>query len=216
MTSPALIVALLAAMGLFFVVLAGARIRRRRLLAATRSGFGGCFCLALAAVAAAFAFNLYTYHRLTYEQPVAQLSFERLAAQRYRVSLGADSGRARQFDLNGDQWQVDARVLKWHPLGNLLGLDAVYRLDRVSGRYRQIEAANARPRTVYDLSESRGLDVWQAAKKLPDWLQIVDAEYGSATYLPMADGAEFSVSLSQSGLVARPENEAARAAIRNW
>ena len=44
----------------------------------------------------------------------------------------------------------------------------------------------------------------------------VDAEYGSATFLPMADGALFTVKLSSTGLVARPENDRATIAIQDW
>jgi hypothetical protein len=40
--------------------------------------------------------------------------------------------------------------------------------------------------------------------------------YGSATYLPMADGADYEVTVSQSGLVARPLNDAARLAVGAW
>jgi hypothetical protein len=40
--------------------------------------------------------------------------------------------------------------------------------------------------------------------------------YGSAAYLPMSDGAEYRIWLSQSGLVARPLNAQADGAIRTW
>lgn len=217
MTTPSLIVALLLAAGLFFALLAIARLRQRRLFAATRAATGGCVCLALTALAFALALNLYSYHRFTWEQPVARLSFEQIGPQRFRVRLDTTAAPARDFLLSGNQWQLDARVLKWQPLATLLGFDAVYRLDRISGRHSRIEAARRLPDTVYDLSEPRGLDVWQSAQYLPGWLNPVDARFGSATYLPMVDGARYSVSLSQTGgLVARPENAAARSAIADW
>jgi hypothetical protein len=40
--------------------------------------------------------------------------------------------------------------------------------------------------------------------------------YGSATYLPMSDGALYEIKVSQSGLVARPMNQAAREAVSGW
>jgi len=43
-----------------------------------------------------------------------------------------------------------------------------------------------------------------------------DALYGSATFMPMADGAAYEVSVSQAGLLARPLNDAARAAVDAW
>jgi hypothetical protein len=44
----------------------------------------------------------------------------------------------------------------------------------------------------------------------------VDALYGSATYLPMVDGALYEIKVSQSGLLARPLNQAAREAVGSW
>jgi hypothetical protein len=47
-------------------------------------------------------------------------------------------------------------------------------------------------------------------------MPIIDAVYGSATYLPMADGALYEVSLSHTGLLARPLNASAEEAINTW
>jgi hypothetical protein len=44
----------------------------------------------------------------------------------------------------------------------------------------------------------------------------VDAYYGTATYLPMADGARFEISLTRTALIARPLNEPARRAVGDW
>ena len=44
----------------------------------------------------------------------------------------------------------------------------------------------------------------------------VDAYYGTATYVPMADGARFEVSLTRDALIARPVNNAARDAVGDW
>ena len=171
--------------------------------------------LALAGLGVAVALNLRTYARLTHEEPVAELSFEARAPQRYRATLTTVPDlQKRSFELAGDDWQLDARVLKWRGWATLLGLDARYRLERVSGRYRDIEQERTAPRSVYALGEEPTFDLWSLASQYPDWLPFVDAVYGSATYLPMAEGATYEVSLTQSGLIARPQNAAARAANR--
>lgn len=217
LSTPNLLIASLLVIGAALLVLCLARLRRRRLLAATRAAAGGCLCLLLATLAFALALNLYTYQRLTHEQPVARLHFERLGDQRFRAQLTAADGTTRDFLLAGNQWQLEARVLKWHPWATLLGFDARYRLDRLSGRYQHIAAERTARHTAYALSQSRGLDLWQAAQHLPAWLDPVDTHFGSATYLPMADGARYAVELSQTGaLVARPTNAAAQAAVKRW
>lgn len=215
MTTMVIAIALLGGLGLFFLGHAILRLSRRRPMAAGRAGMGAGICLALAGLAIALAFNLYTYRRLSYEQPVAHLRFEALGPQYYRAIVTPVHGQKRVFDLHGDQWQLDAEVLKFRPLANLLGFDALYRLDRISGRYDTLAGQRDHKPSVYALHPpDRGLSVWWIAQRLPHWADLVDAEYGSATYLPMADNAEYNVTLSQSGLVARPADEAARSAAR--
>jgi hypothetical protein len=60
------------------------------------------------------------------------------------------------------------------------------------------------------------LDVWQVARRFPSLTPGIDAYYGSATYVPMADGARFEISLSRDALIARPANPAARSAVGDW
>jgi hypothetical protein len=167
--------------------------------------------LALAALAVAVGANLRSYARLTHEEPVAELSFEARGPRRYVATLTTlPERRVRRFELAGDDWQLDARVLKWRGWANLLGLDARYRLERVSGRYRDVEEERSAPRSVLALGEDSGFDLWSLANAYPAWLPFVDAVYGSATYLPMAAGARYEVALTQSGLIARPQNTSGR------
>ena len=156
--------------------------------------------LLLLAIAASFvvSLNLHTYARLTHEEPVAEIVFEKRGSQHYRATLTqVPSGEMQMFMLAGDEWQLDARVLKWKGWANLLGLDAQYRLERVSGRYRDLEQERSDERTVYGLSENPGVDLWKLSADYPTWLPFVDAIYGSATYLPMADGARYEVKITQ-------------------
>jgi hypothetical protein len=211
------IAAVIGIFGLLLVALACQRLARARFLAAGGSALAGVLLLAVAAAFFIVSLNLHTYARLTFEQPVAEIVFEARGPQHYRATLTQiPSGEMQMFVLAGDEWQLDARVLKWKGWANLLGLDAQYRLERVSGRYRDIEQERSAERTVYGLSENPGVDLWVLSTQYPKWLPFVDAVYGSATYLPMADGARFEVKMTQSGLMARPVNEAANAAASTW
>ncbi len=69
---------------------------------------------------------------------------------------------------------------------------------------------------MHALAEERPLDLWSVARKFPRFAPGVDAFYGTATYLPMADGARFRVTLSRDALIARPVNEKAREAVGDW
>ncbi len=181
-------------------------------------GMSGAVIVCLAIVFALVALDIRTYQALTQEKPIATISFEKLGHQRFRASLiFPDNGLTESFDLSGDQWQLDARVIRWKGWMKGLGGKPGYRLDRISGRYFMLEDERSKPRTVYELSRSEyGMDVWAIARKSNEKLPWVDAGYGSATYVPMADGALYEVGLSQTGLVAKPLNPAAKAAISHW
>ena len=207
---------IIAVFGGLLLIVGCMRLIRARFLAAGGSLLMGMLLLAVAGLFFLVSLNLHTYARLTMERPVAEIVFEERGPQRYRATLMAmPEGQMQMFTLAGDEWQLDARVLKWKGWANLLGLDAQYRLERVSGRYRDIEQERHDERTVYGLSENPGLDLWQISTQYPKLLPFVDAVYGSATYMPMANGARYQVSITQSGLIARPLNPAAEAAAKS-
>ncbi len=161
--------------------------------------------LALAAAGAAFfGLALHGYDRLTSEVPVATLSFVRAGDQQWQAQLHLADGRQLELDLSGDEWQLDARVLKWRPYAVIAGLDPVYKIDRLSGRYRDIDQERSRAKSAHDLAGDGLLDLWQLARAYPTWLPFVDTEYGSGAYLPMREGVKYEVTLSPlGGLVAR-------------
>src|SRR4029077_19183487 len=160
--------------------------------------------------AALIAANLLAYQRLSYEQPAGELQLSRAGQREFSAVLTYPSGERATFDLRGDEWQVDARLLKWHAFANMIGFDTAYRLERISGRYTRIEDERTQARTVYDLNAPQRIDPWDLVRRYHSWVPWIDALYGSATFLPMADGALYEIKVSQSGLVARPLNQAAR------
>lgn len=180
-----------------------------------RGMFG--LCLALSAVLLVFvALDFYSYHQLGKEETIASIGFSRIDQQRYKVSLVDSNGVEQYYELAGDLWQLDARILKWNKTLAGIGMRPGYRLDRLSGRYYALEKEKNAERTVYSLAQDNQIDVWQWLQDYSSSGSIVDASYGSATYLPMEDGALFTVSLTNSGLIARPLNDRAKAAVANW
>lgn len=167
-------------------------------------------------LAGLFGWNLWSYHRLTAEQQVADLNFERIASSAFVATLHIPGQAPRRYELHGDDWQLDARLVTWAPWMQVLGKDPIYRLDRLAGRYRDIDQARSRAPSVWALTPNPGIDLWSLARDHGQWLPGVDAAYGSAVYLPMADGAGYRISLSSHGLVARPYNADAASAISTW
>lgn len=222
----ALVSALIAVAGLAFAVTGIRRLFQRRFLHAVGLELSGLVFLLLASSSFLLASNLHTYQRLTFEQEIAEVTFERLNEQEYRAEIkGMDSDLLEVVNLKGDEWQLDTQVLTWQGVATLFGLNANYRLHRISGRYIDIHDEQNNPRSVYSLVqkqelpagiESENLDLWRLAHKYRDWLNWVDAAYGSAVFLPMTDSAKYSVAISRTGIIARPANKEARKAVSQW
>ncbi len=208
--------AILTLIGVLYLVSTVRFIRRGRLL---RAGGSATACAASAGLGTAgiLIFMSYLgYERLTAEQLVGVIEFTQSAPEAYEARLMIDGKIDRLVTLRGDEWQLDARVVTWKPPATILGLDPVYQLERLSGRYSDIERERSQQRTVFGLAEERPLDLWSLARNFPKLTPGVDAFYGTATYLPMADGARFRVTLSRDALIARPINDPARKAVGDW
>ena len=187
-----------------------------RMLRASGSFAGGVLFAAVGAIGLILVSSVYSYGRLTDEVVVASIEFSQVAEDEYTARLMIDGRLDQLLPMQGDEWQLAARVVTWNPPATILGLDPIYRLERISGRYSDVERELTEPRTVHALAEDRTLDVWNIAQSYPSLTPGIDAYYGTATYVPMADGARFEVSLSRDALIARPVNDAAREAVGNW
>ncbi len=224
---PAL-VALLGAVVLFAGL---GRLFRGRLITGFLGGALGGGAIAAAAIASLLALNVQTYARLTHERPVARLTMVQKGPQLFDITvtqpplLDGGAERSAVYSVNGDEWRIEAQVLKWKPWANVLGLDAQYRLDRLSGRYQSIAQELNAERSVHPLSGGQTgpdwlpwtISAWDTAREYRRYVDAVDTLYGGAAYMPMANGAAYEVWITQSGLIARPANDIARdASAGGW
>ena len=203
--------------GLLLCVLGIAKLTKKLLMSSVRYEITGIVLLAAAVMLFLVSSNIHTYERLVFEQPIANISFHKISPKHFSVELiELGSGESWFYELQGDEWQLDAQILTWKGYANLLGLDSYYRLHRLSGRYSDIEEERNAPHTVHGLAEEKRIDLWSYANEYRNWLSMVDATYGSAVFLPMDDAARYSISMSRNGMVARPDNAVAREAVSNW
>ena len=216
--------------GLVLLVKGLGALFRGRVVGGLLGGVGGAGFLAVAAIASLLALDIQTYSRLTYERPVATIMTRQLGPQYFEATViqharGQDMPSATNlYPLHGDEWRVEAQVLKWKPWANVMGLDTQYRLDRLSGRYQSIEQEINAERSVHPLTSPKAdnglpwkISTWDTARKYRNYVDAVDTLYGGAAYMPMADGAQYEVWITQSGLIARPVNDAARnASAGGW
>lgn len=186
-----------------FLVLAVAAVRRRRVLGTLASALVGLVLLALTASMATLAVATAGYRALAREEVAATAEVRPAGPQRFIATFVFRDGRRQTFELAGDQFYVDAHILKWKPLANLLGLHTTYELDRVGGRYIEIEDEREGERTLFSLKRDKALDMFSLRHRYA-WLHpLLDAEYGSATFIAADEPAVFEVRVSASGLLIR-------------
>lgn len=181
---------------------------RRRLACAYRGAWLLVFVL-LAVLFAGLGLALRGYRLLTAEAPVATLGARQLGPQWFALRVDFPDGTHRSAQIHGDEWQLDARVIKWAPRAVSLGAQPLFRVDRLSGRYRDATQAGATVPSVVALDADSIMDVWQLKQRFPRWLPWIDADYGSAAFLPLVDGGTYHVTVNPlGGLIARPADAA--------
>ncbi len=191
-------------------------LRRGRFMRAGSTCVSTLVSATIGGAAAMLLLSYASYGRLVEEQHVSMIEFRRTNPNEFQARLSVPGRDDQFFILRGDEWQMDAKIVTWKPPLTILGLEPIYQLDRLSGRYGEIDAEMNEVRTVHALNANLPTDVWRIARRFPLLTPGIDAHYGTATFVPMADGARFDISLSRDALIARPANDRAREAVGDW
>jgi hypothetical protein len=200
---PRIVAGALAAVALLLGALGIRAAVRRRPFSALLGVLLSLILLGAAVLFAALAISVQGYRALTREEVAATLEIEPVAEQRFVAHVTLADGSRRSYQLAGDQVYVDARVLKWHPLANLLGLHTQYALDRISGRYVDIDDERHAPRTIFTLVQDAPLDAFMLRREHDLLAPLVDASYGSGTFTEADRRAVVEVRVSTTGLLLR-------------
>jgi len=162
--------------------------------------------LALGSLFGAIAIGTQGYRALTREDLAARIVVQPTGAQRFSATVRFADGREASYEVAGDEIYVDAHILKWKPFANVLGLHTAYELDRVAGRYHAIDEERSGVRTAYSLGPDRQLDLFQLRRRYAFLATLFDAEYGSATFVPVTRPADLELRVSTTGLLMRESN----------
>ena len=191
----------LLALGLFGS--AAMMLRDTRRWAGITRTVAGLICLLAGAGIGTAALGSIGLKGLNREVTAATIRIEKIAPQRFITTFTYHDQHTQRFTLAGDELYVDARIIKWAPIANLLGLHTAYELDRVSGRYQSLDDEQTQPRTVYSLARSRPVDLFSLVSNYPFLRPLMDAHYGSGTFLEAQQGGVFQVRVSTTGLLIR-------------
>ena len=163
----------------------------------------GLLLLSLGALSGAVAVGVQGYRVLTREDLAARMVVRPAGPQQFLATLRFPDGRMASYALAGDEIYVDAHILKWTPLANSLGLHTVYELDRIGGRYRELGQERSAARTLYSLGQERPVDLFSLRRRYTFLAPLLDADYGSAAFVPVSEVAELELRVSATGLLLR-------------
>jgi hypothetical protein len=158
-----------------------------------------------------FAAYLDTYEVRRAERPLAEIFFERLGPDRYRVALTRlPSGRMQVVELVGDQWRLDLRTLSWSESATRFGPQPRHRIEALASRQAQSTPAGVPQGVTHDLNRGTDNVPWLARVGTRGGVPLTATRDLTGPWQPMAHGARFDVRLTADGaVVVDPLNAAA-------
>ena len=199
-----IIVAILfAVLSLAFFIAGIVALKKKRHFGTGVSLLLALLMLSLAALSGTISVATQGYRALTREEVAAVVKTEPIDPDHFQARFHFPDGREAVFSLSGDELYVDAHILKWRPIANYFGLHTSYELDRVAGRYTKLEDEKIKTRTVFSLSQKKPVDMFSLRRRFLLLRPLLDAEYGSATFIAANKAAEFELRVSTTGLLIR-------------
>jgi hypothetical protein len=183
-------------------------LRKGHVFSTAMKSLNTLLMLSLAVLFGCISISIQGYHALTKEELAAVVRVEPMYMQKFTARFSFPDGTVQVFSLAGDQLYVDAHILKWKAIANIFGLHTSYELDRVAGRYDNLSDEINKTHTVYTLSKDKPVDMFHLRRRFERLSLLVDAEYGSATFIGSDKAADFQILVSTTGLLIRKvENE---------
>jgi len=208
MSNPLVIIALFfALLALICLIAAILALKKGKLFGMAMKFIITLLLLSLAALFGTISISIQGYQALTKEELAAVVKIEPTGVQKFTARFTLPDNSERVFTLAGDQIYVDAHILKWKPLVNILGLHTAYELDRVAGRYENLNEETSKARTVYALSKDKPVDMFHLRRRFEILKPLLDAEYGSATFIGTNRVEEFKIMVSTTGLLIRKSEQ---------
>ena len=174
---------LFAVFALFFLILTVSSGKKRKLMATGTHFVMTLLMISLSALFGSISISIHGYQALTREELAATIRITPSAEQKFSALFIMPDGSERAFSLAGDQLYIDAHILKWKPIANIFGLHTSYELDRVAGRYVDLNDERNKVHTHYSLSQKKLFNMFDLRQKFALLSPLLDAEYGSASFI---------------------------------
>jgi hypothetical protein len=110
--------------------------------------------------------------------------------------------KREEYYIHGDRFVVEAEVINFADWANLLGIETVYKMTRISGQYKDIELEKNAKRSAYEL-EGGADPVWETLEYNQEKLSpVVDGVYGSAVIQSARNNEKtWGIYMTEDGLI---------------
>ncbi|MDQ7049400.1 MAG: hypothetical protein Q9M92_07600 [Enterobacterales bacterium] len=187
----------------YFLLSFVARLRRLRLIAAMGKLLSLILFSAVTGFTSLILISTRGYQALTFEQSAALIHIIPQSPQMFVAEITLSDGRIERYLLKGDEIMIEANILKWKSWANMLGLNTAFRLDRVRGRYSNLEDERSRPLSVYSMRGSVKVDLADWRGDYKKFAFLLDVEHGSASYVSAKQEKHLQLMVTSSGLLLR-------------
>lgn len=199
-----IVLAALVLLGLIFWFLVLFSLKRKRYFQSFASLLAGLVFILSAALVTVIAAGMKGYQALTREDLAALIYITPLGNQHFQARIVRPNACDTTLFIAGDELYIDARIIKWKPFANLVGIHTYYCLDRVGGRYHDIRDETTKVRTLYSLAGPMRLwDIFSLVKNFAFLAPFLDTQYGSAAFTSPEKESVLRVKVSTSGLLIR-------------
>ncbi len=114
---------------------------------------------------------------------------------------------AGRYKIKGQQWAIGGNIIKWEPWVSFLGMETMYRLGRLEGRYIRASDQQTSPQTVYSLTKDEHSPFWNFIDRFGEMLPFIDAGYGNTTFNQPDYNETFYIYVTESGFMAQRNRE---------
>lgn len=193
--------------GVLFLLAVVRNLKKFRLVRVFKNTLSMIFCLLIAAVSCLVLIANHAYSSFSKETLAAVITVKPQGEQQFIAHVSFPDSSSAEYNISGDMLYIDAHILKWNPILNRIGIHTSYKLDRIGGRYNSIADEQEKPRSVYSLEKRKIIDMYSLRKRFLALKPLLDAQYGSATFIGAKKAAVFHCMVSTSGLLVREYKE---------
>jgi hypothetical protein len=193
--------------GVLFLLAAVRNLKKFRLIRVFKNSLLMFFCILITAISGLILIANNIYSSFSKETLAAVITVKPQGEQQFIARVSLPDSSSTEYNISGDMLYIDAHILKWNPILNRIGIHTSYKLDRIGGRYNSISDEQEKPRSVYPLGKRKIIDMYSLRKRFLALKPLLDAQYGSATFISAQKAAVFHVMVSTSGLLVREGTE---------